>query len=1329
MTEWNDRFLEELDPVPWQVPTGGPASIVSSELFVGRGEYGLQVALASSQRHPNNDDVRRLWQARQRGGVSPLLLVVAFPEGTATKVKLCGPAGEHPVIVTTTVSQAERLSRAALTEPSRHAAIRFLVAMLPEIDSDLPGVRNTGLVATHELRSGVPARSDWAQATLAGKGLLTKGGRELVEGLGFKVEQLGTTASVLAGTDGKRAVAVFLDEGETFDDPGARFQGTSPISHALALAERENLPWVILTRHRQVRLYAARPDTGVGRKGRADTYLELNLALLPEDRAGYLPLLFGATALAEQGTIEEILRSSERFAADLASRLRERVYNECVPRLAEAIGRRLELDSDPTDDDLQHAYEQTLTVLFRLLFVAYAEDKDLLPYRTNSKYADHSLKLISRRLAEDVAGNFDGWDDQSIELWEDVKQLWRAVDRGNRSWGVPAYNGGLFSDATDVNPAGAALADIELADAELAPALAALLVDTNPSDGVTGPIDFRSLSVREFGTIYEGLLESMLSVASVNLTLNDRGSFVPAAAGQPALVKAGAIYFHNRSGARKSTGSYFTKPFAVEHLLDHALEPALAVHVERLMTLVEAGDDAAAAEAFFDFRCVDLAMGSGHFLTAAVDRIEARLSSFLALNPVPPVLAELDQLRMAAVEALGDLSDGVELETTSLLRRQVARRCVYGVDLNPISVELARLAVWIHTFVPGLPLSFLDHNLVTGNSLTGIGTLDEVVTFVEGPEHLGMPSLLRPLVDEFLERASSSLHRLAAVADATLADVKLAREEHNRALKAVEPAARLFDLVIAARLGELQMPASISETSIASAWQSSGAGVFAASLNAVHLPIAFPEVFVRADPGFDCVLGNPPWDKLKHEPQQFWLARSPGLNALPDSRRDSAIEELRRQLPLDAQAEEAEAEWRAILQRVAQVGYRLTGGGHHDFAKLFCERAINLLSSTGTLGYVLPRPSLVLAGWGKLRGALFAGRSVETAQARNRSGWLFDDVDERTTVVLLSRLGPSDNGAVRIWPDVSSPAEMKSLDGSRGVVLDETELASLSETFVVPWFSFSRDVTVFDKLRGRPSLSSGKGWVTGHHDARWDFRSSGPHARYSHSNERTGDWAILMTRHVTAFGLDHSAAFQKYVTPDELPIGRSGLAHTGAGAQFGPGHPWLIVRHPSRNDDSRTMIASALPSHGFIFNKGYVHSVSIDPGSAPRAGLALLGYINTVVCDWWARRFVDRHVTAPVVNNLVLPDWSDDDTALAAECAATLLSANGLSDIAVIGDIAAFDRGAARSQVEARVCLEVLATKGFGIELGELPGIFEDFRSTEPSCPPWLRAQILDGLR
>ena len=215
--------------------------------------------------------------------------------------------------------------------------------------------------------------------------------------------------------------------------------------------------------------------------------------------------------------------------------------------------------------------------------------------------------------------------------------------------------------------------------------------------------------------------------------------YVPARGDDPVEVEAGAVYLHNRLGVRKATGSYFTKPFAVEHLLDNALERALDAHIARLERLWDADDSAGLSDAFFDFRCADIAMGSGHFLVAALDRIEARLSAWLALHPVPGVTDELVRLRNTALRSLGDLGVGVDIESSSLIRRQVARHCVYGVDRNRVAVELARLAIWVHTFVPGLPLSFLDHNLVCGDSLTGVGNLDEVIAEFDPESDPAMP--------------------------------------------------------------------------------------------------------------------------------------------------------------------------------------------------------------------------------------------------------------------------------------------------------------------------------------------------------------------------------------------------------------------------------------------------------------------------------------------------------------------------------------------------------------------------------------------------------------
>ncbi|HWQ25105.1 MAG TPA: hypothetical protein VNK94_13465, partial [Gaiellaceae bacterium] len=889
-----EDFLPEREARTWRVEAP-PRGLTPECWWRGRGDsFRAEVALARASARPRAQALRELWRTRSDGS-QPLLLVATYPEGAAQRAVTCGPVGEQPPIRELEPEHAARLAAAVLDEPDGHAALRLLLESLGEVEEALPGVRNDGLLALHDLMEGVPTRPDWAEACERALPLLSRAGRDLVAALGFRTEPADALSVELLVNERRRALAVFLDEREDFDRGEPRFGGSSPVSHALAVAERRGLAWVVLTRGRQIRLYSVKPDVGVGRRGRALTSFGLDLALLPTDRAGYLDLVFSPRALDEGGTLEELLESSGRFAADLGARLRDRVYFDAVPALATAVARHTAGTREPSEQDLADAYERTLVILFRLLFVAYGEDRGLLPYEANELYREHSLKRLAVELADRRHVGELVFDPTQRDLWGRVRALFRAIELGHTEWGVPRYGGSLFSSDPAISPAGAAIDGLELTNAEIGPALAALLVDLT-REGAPGPVDFRSLSVREFGTIYEGLLESELSLAPSDLALDEKGTYVPAKPGDEPAVRAGEVYFHDRSGARKATGSYFTKPFAVEHLLDRALMPALESHLERIAALLDAGEEGKAAEAFFDFRCADLAMGSGHFLAAAVDRIEARFSGFLAERRIPGVERELEGLRAAARAALGPLAAGTEIESSSLLRRLVARRCIYGVDLNLIAVELARLALWIHTFVPGLPLSFLDRNLVQGNSLTGVATIEEAIEALD-PTHGEQLSVLRDPLLAFLARAEPHLRRLATIADATSADVDEARAAAAAAEQELVPLRTALDLVVAHRLGEAALPASIDEEALAAHGDAARAAELARELQALHFPVAFPEVFLRERPGFDCLLGNPPWQEATIEELGFWALRFPGLKSLPQGEQRRELERLRAERP------------------------------------------------------------------------------------------------------------------------------------------------------------------------------------------------------------------------------------------------------------------------------------------------------------------------------------------------------------------------------------------------------------------------------------------------
>ncbi|MDE0120557.1 MAG: hypothetical protein OXS33_02350 [bacterium] len=1005
-------FLSTRDPRPWTA-TGFPPALTPARLFAQGVPNGLEVVVAQAGRRPRGVDLRQAWEKRRAGRASPVLLIVFYPSFDGQRVSLYGPLGDQPPRHGIEVSQAERIAEAALGEPDHHAATRFLLATLPEADSPLPGLRNVGLLATQELQAGVPRRQDWPRAVAKSRSLLVLRGRRLMEALGFGVEPLSSNASMLTINGAKRAVAVFCHDDEPFEAPALRFHHVSPVSRALAVANRENVDWVVLTRSSEIRLYAARLDTGLG--GRPETFVELNLALLPENRSGYLHLLFSSEALADEGTIESILANSRDFAASLATRLRDRVYRETVPQLAKAVAERI--DGELKRDSLDYAYEQAMVILFRLLFVAYAEDKNLLPYRTNRKYFDHSLSLKARRLTEDRQAGRERYDPTATDLWDDIHQLWRAIDQGNIGWGVPAYDGGLFSTDPEVSRAGAALARLRLTDQEFGPALSALLIDKGP-EGVIGPVDFRTMSAREFGTIYEGLLESRLSVAQDDLAAKvARGEeqLVPAKAGDDVEVKAGTVYVHNRSGVRKATGSYFTRPFAVEHLLDQALAPALNDHIARLDSLYEADDQATLAEAFFDFRCADIAMGSGHFLVAALDRIEARLSEWLDRRPIPAVIDQLARLRRTAMKALGDLSEGIAIETGSLLRRQVARHCVYGVDKNQVAVELARLAVWVHTFVPGLPLSFLDHNFVQGDSLPGVGSLSEVVGAFDPDADPDAPSLFRSQLEELLAAAEGALARLARTSDATKREIDEARAAHREALRAVADARTIFDVVTAVRAGACELPENFDMEAFNELRQMPTVDTTVRMLNPVHFPAVWPEVFLRKEPGagFDCVIGNPPWEKVVVDREVWWGLHLPGVRSLPVSKRRARINQLERERPDLAAEFLAEKDQAEDYKRILRKTFPRLGSGQTDLYKAFSWANLAVIREGGLLGIVLPRSAVSDAGMANWRRSIVQEREREreskvrvsrmsVATVINHKGWAFEGIHNSYTVALVA---------------------------------------------------------------------------------------------------------------------------------------------------------------------------------------------------------------------------------------------------------------------------------------------------------------------------------------
>jgi hypothetical protein len=468
-------------------------------------------------------------------------------------------------------------------------------------------------------------------------------------------------------------------------------------------------------------------------------------------------------------------------AKGLGERLKERVLVTVVPCLATGFladrRGRLGIKREPSVDDLSDIYEATFTLLYRLLFLLYAEARNLLPI-DEAQYYEASFHKISAEIATKIGAAqsdaceriVNAYSASEYALYDRLTRLCVAVDEGDPTLSLHRYNGGLFNyepGNAEGNKQRAArfLAEYKVPDRYLALAIDALARDPGDKTHSLVAIDYKLLEVRHLGSIYESLLEFKLQLADEDVTTHSvkkrekyerLGMASPKRSQMPAAVVRDVCLTNDKT-ERKSSGSYYTPGPIVEYVVQHAVIPVLEEKLERLRpqfrmvhTTFEkelaklrvrpmsadnrdqqnsdrelAGEKIctihqALVEDMFDFRVIDPAMGSGHFLVAAAGCITNRLLAFLKEFPINPVTLMLDRMRKSILAGFGQqgiVIDPDMLTEVNLLKRHVLKRCIYGVDLNPMAVELAKVSLWLDAFAMGEPLSFLDHHVRCGNSL------------------------------------------------------------------------------------------------------------------------------------------------------------------------------------------------------------------------------------------------------------------------------------------------------------------------------------------------------------------------------------------------------------------------------------------------------------------------------------------------------------------------------------------------------------------------------------------------------------------------------------
>lgn len=678
---------------------------------------------------------------------------------------------------------------------------------------------------------------------------------------------------VLKGGDDKPLTVAFTYrwdrwlDGPDIGDPDTPEE--NPGAAVVSALNDENTRWAIVTNGKLWRLYCRDAHS------RSTNFYEVDLeeALIASDETDpneafrYWWLFFRAEAFKpisddRRCWLDTIVQGSRDYAKRLGDRLKDRIFLNIFPHLADGFladrKQRLGTASSPADAELTDTFQATLTLLYRLLFLLYAESRDLLPIR-ESPYELASLKRIKGEIAEN-AGKAESsvadqlakiYDRTSTKLYDRLSRLFAVMDKGDTMLNVPCYNGGLFiTDPKKLDDREHRIArflvDHKVPDLYLALAIDRLSRDQDekPIPGAVSPnaklpyglvpIDYKSLEVRHLGSIYEGLLEFKLKIAEEDLTTTTekkKEKYIPLSQAKPGkrktavTVRKGEVYLSNDKAERKATGSYYTPDPIVEYIVEHTVGPVLREKLDGLRDefrdaaktfhrhtsnaksnpgLLPTGSDPRTfagektyaehkdlVDRLFDFKVLDPAMGSGHFLVEAVDFITDALLDFLNRFPNNPVAFALQRTRSSILDALGRQGvsvDADKLTDVNLLKRHVLKRCIYGVDFNPMAVELAKVSLWLDAFTLGAPLSFLDHHLRCGNSLIG-ATFKDLEKATQGQ----LFSIdYQPLLD-----AIRNVLFVNAMADATTAEVHESVRRYGDARKALSGYKIVFDLLVA----------------------------------------------------------------------------------------------------------------------------------------------------------------------------------------------------------------------------------------------------------------------------------------------------------------------------------------------------------------------------------------------------------------------------------------------------------------------------------------------------------------------------------------------------
>ena len=1038
-------------------------------------------------------------------------------------------------------------------------------------------------------------------------------------------------------------------------------------------------------------------------------------AILLRDRSGPTDAFPLIAALASPGAgpaLPDICETARLHQAAVTKTLRSQARTAIEDFL------RCILDCPDNRDitpDAAALWREVLTVVYRLLFILKMESAPEAGSAFGFAESGVWRTCLSpnRVLGPLVRRHLDFGHDTGRMLEDGLRTLFRVFQDGlvHAAIAIAPLGGGLF------DPAGTACIDRYHWGERAAALLLDRLLWTTPRGRPRERVHYGGLDVEELGRIYESLLDLQPAIASRPMRRVTHGRFEAVMDSAPADATIQPEQFFLRTGlGRRSGGSYFTPGDFVRILVRETLTPLTAPAIQN-------ADPAAVLR----IRVFDPAMGSGHFLVEAcrflADALYEAAVRCEALGASDRVDALPDPDRRLAAwlpSRSPDRSDSgpSRARAQAICRRMVAVHCLYGVDIDPLSVELAKLSLWLESFAEGMPLTFLDHRLLAGDSIAapffrglsrlpvGGGDLDPLLA-------QGMVGRLAGLVVE----AMGAVRALEASIGTNLADIltkQSAKDRLDRLMGPLRDLTRAWSGAVTCQTRDandawLAMARSVADTgALPSALDSRQRALLDAGAAALPLDLAFPEVF-RPDEGaggFHAVLGNPPWDVVHYQTREYLAGIDPSVMDAPTKREREAIE---RRLLADPGVRRGLDEYKAAFVERKRLCDRLfprTGGGASiDLFQVFTERMLDCVGPGGAIGAVLPSSFHANEGTAALRQRLLDETSLESCFSFENRKKLFD-VHGRLKFTLLVARRTGVTGAFRCGFYLDSIHRLR--DPGRVMVYDRAFLAATggeSETFL--------------ELAGTDDLRVARHMFVGRPDMRaWMEERRIVFGREAHMTDDAHRFARTVGRE-DVLPLHEGKTFHQYTdrwkTAPRYAIPLDQMRDRPDWARAA-GHYRLAFREISRSTDERTMIAAIVPPGHVFGHKGTCEKRPWDRPDA--AALILCAIFNSFPFDWCVRRKIAASMSLFMLNACPAPSLSRGAARFLAHGALRLSDRHDGYDGLRARQLAASARMPAADRDPLRAAIDAAVAHAYGLGRDDYAHILTGFsHKSWPDAP------------